>query len=45
VTFTEANTFEAHQRNLLARATSARPVQLPISLGRYNIQDNLEGQA
>jgi type I restriction enzyme R subunit len=32
MTFTESNTVEAHLRDLLASAASARPVQLSIGL-------------
>ena len=34
MTFTESNTVEAHLRDLLAGAASARPAQLSIGLAR-----------
>jgi type I restriction enzyme R subunit len=44
MTFTEANTVEAHLRGLLTGAASARPAQLSVRLARADWQSSRWGQ-
>jgi type I restriction enzyme R subunit len=44
MTFTEANTVEAHLRDLLAGVASARPAQPIIGLARSGSQSSHWGQ-